>query len=120
MAWYGLISKVGKVLTPLMAGKAVVEAKKTVRKKTDEYIDKKSEAFVSHAKSEAERFMAEQMVLLEARIDDKILEIEKVIDEQIEKELRNKLRILLFTLGALVFMSLISLGYLYVKRRFGL
>ncbi len=120
MAWFGIISKVGKVLTPLVAGKAVSGVKKTVQKKTDAYIDKKSEAFVSHAKSEAERFMAEQMVLLEARIDDKILEIEKVIDEQIEKELRSKLRVLIFTLGAVILMSLISLGYLFVKQHFGL
>ncbi|MFQ5588444.1 MAG: hypothetical protein ACE5F7_06355 [Nitrospiria bacterium] len=120
MAWRHFISQVAKVLTPLMAGKAVAEAKKTVQKKTDEYIDKKSEAFVSHAKTEAEEFMAKQMMLLEARIDEKILEIEKMIDEQIEKELRNKLKILIYTLAALILMSLVSLGYLYLKRRFGL
>ncbi len=114
------ISKLGEILSPLAGGNPVDEAKKTVQRKTDAYIDKKQEAFVSKARSEAEQFMSEQMVLLEAKVDTKILEIEKIIDEQIEKEVRNKLRVLIYTLITVVLMSVISLLYLFLKQKFGL
>lgn len=114
------ITKLAAALSPLVATKAVDEAKKTVQRKTDEYIDKKQEAFVSKARTEAEHFMAEQMALLEAKVDHKLLEIEKVIDEQIEKEVRNKLRVLIYTLITVILMSLISLAYLFLKQKFGL
>ncbi len=117
MAWQNLLLKMGKALS---TAKIVGDATKTVQKRTDDFIDKKKEAFVSQAKTEAEKFMAEQMVLLEAKIDEKILTIEKVIDEQIEKELKNKLRILIYTLAAVILMSLISLAYLYMKRKMNL
>lgn len=117
MAWQGLLLKIGKALT---TAKIVGDATKTVQKKTDDFIEKKKEEFVSQARTEAEKFMAEQMVMLEAKIDDKILVIERVIDEQIEKELKNKLRILIYTLVAVILMSLISLGYLYIKRQMNL
>lgn len=114
------ISKLGDALKPLVATNAVDEAKKTVQRKTDEYIDKKQEAFVSKARTEAEQFMAEQMALLESRVDAKILEIEKIIDEQIEKEVRNKLRVLIYTLITVILMSIVSLLYLFLKQKFGL
>ncbi|MFQ5598308.1 MAG: hypothetical protein ACE5GK_09695 [Nitrospiria bacterium] len=63
--------------------------------------------------------MAEQMAIIEAKVDTKILEIEQKIDAQIEKEIRNKLRVLIYTLLGMILMSLISLAYLYLKRHFG-
>lgn len=120
MAWQGWLTRVSKALTPLLTAKAVIEAKETVQKKTDEYIDKKRDEFVSEAKNEAERFMIDQIAQIEAKIDRKIIEIERKIDASIEKEVRNKLRVLIYTLLAVILMSLISLGYLYFKQRFGL
>lgn len=115
MAWQVWIN-LGKVLSPLVST-GVVER---VREKTDLYLDRKRNEFVSHARTEAEQFVAEQMLLVEARVDAKIEEIEQRFDALIEKEIRTKLRILIFTLSAVIVMSLVSLGYLYLKRRMGL
>jgi hypothetical protein len=64
--------------------------------------------------------MAEQIALIEAKVDEKIAEIEAKVDEQIEKELRHKLRLLLWTLLAVIAMSLVSLVYLAARRALGL
>jgi|SRR5579884_303309 hypothetical protein len=115
MAWQVWIN-IGKVLSPFMAARVVDR----VREKTDLYIDRKRNEFVSHARTEAEQFVAEQMLLIETRVDAKIEEIERRFDALIEKEIRTKLRILILTLGAVIGMSLLSLGYLYLKRKMGL
>ena len=120
MAWQRLLVKIGKVLTPFIATKVVEKAARAAQEKADDYIAQKREAFVSHAKTEAELFMAEQIALIEAKVDQKITEIERKIDEQIEKEIRSKLRILIYTLVAVILMSLVSLGYLYLRQRLGL
>lgn len=114
MAWQVWIN-IGKVLSPLVTARVV----ERVREKTDLYIDRKRNEFVSHARTEAEQFVAEQMLLIEAKVDAKIDEIERRFDALIEKEIRTKLRILILTLSAVVVMSLVSLGYLYLKRRMG-
>lgn len=115
MAWQVWMN-LGKVLSPLVTARVVGR----VREKTDLYIDQKRNEFVSHARTEAEQFMAEQVLLMEAKIDAKIDEIERRFDALIEKEIRTKLRILVLTLSAVIVMSLLSLGYLYLKRRMGL
>lgn len=115
MAWQ-LWLNVGKVLSPLITARAASR----VREKADLYIDEKRNEFVSHARTEAEQFMAEQVVIIEAKVDAKIDQIERRFDALIEKEIRTKLRILIFTLVAVIAMSLISLGYLYLKKRMGL
>ena len=107
---------IGKVLTPLVTARAAGR----IREKADLYIDEKRNEFVSHARTEAEQFVAEQMVLIEAKVDAKVDEIERRFDALIEKEIRTKLRILILTLSAVIVMSLLSLGYLYLKRRMGL
>ncbi|TAK09851.1 MAG: hypothetical protein EPO39_01505 [Candidatus Manganitrophaceae bacterium] len=114
MAWQVWMN-VGKVLTPFITARVV----ERVREKTDIYIDRKRNEFVSHARTEAEQFMAEQMILIEARVDAKIDEIERRFDALIEKEIRTKLRILVLTLCAVIGMSLLSLGYLYLKHKMG-
>ena len=83
-------------------------------------INAKRDEFLAHARSEAEVFMAEQIALIEAKVDEKIAEIEAKVDEQIEKELRHKLRLLIWTLLAVVAMSLVSLVYLAARRALGL
>lgn len=115
MAWQ-LWLNVGKVLSPLITARAA----NRVREKADLYIDEKRNEFVSHARTEAEQFMAEQVVIIEAKVDAKIDQIERRFDALIEKEIRTKLQILIFTLVAVIAMSLISLGYLYLKKRMGL
>lgn len=79
----------------------------------------KRDEFLAHARSEAELFMAEQIALIEAKVDEKIAEIEAKVDEHIEKELRHKLRLLAWTLLAVIAMSLVSLVYLAVRRALG-
>lgn len=115
MAWQVWIN-IGKVLSPFATARVV----ERVREKTDLYIDRKRNEFVSHARTEAEQFVAEQMTLIEAKVDAKIDEIERRFDALIEKEIRTKLRILIFTLSAVIVMSLLSLGYFYLKRKMGL
>lgn len=115
MAWQ-LWVNLGKVISPFVASQVVEK----VQKKTDGYLDRKRNEFILHARSEAEQFMAEQMVVIEARVDAKIDEIEQRFDALIEKEIRTKLRILILTLSAVIAMSVVSLGYLYLKRRMGL
>ncbi|MCG3110959.1 MAG: hypothetical protein MCM46_03955 [Candidatus Manganitrophus sp. SB1] len=115
MAWQVWIN-IGKVLSPFVTARMA----ERVREKTDLYIDRKRNEFVSHARTEADRFAAEQMLLIEAKVDAKIDEIERRFDALIEKEIRTKLRILILTLAAVILMSLLSLGYLYLKRRMGL
>ncbi len=120
MAWQGWLLRMGKAFSPLLTAKAVGEATRTVQQKTDAYIGKKRDEFVTQARTEAEQFMVKQMALIEMKIDAKIIEIEQKIDAQIENEVRNKLRVLIYTLIAVILMSLISLGYLYLKQRFAL
>ena len=115
MAWQGILVKISRILTPIIATRVVTKAGRVAQDRAEDYIAKKRREFVSHAKTEAEVFVAEQVVLIEQKVDAKIAEIERKIDEQIEKEVRSKLRILIFTLIAVVLMSLVSLGYLYFR-----
>jgi len=115
MAWQVWVN-LGKVLSPLVTARVVG----TVKEKTDRYLDRKRDEFILHARSEADQFVSDQMLLIEAKVDAKIDEIERRFDALIEKEIRTKLRILIFTLCAVIMMSLLSLGYLYLKRRMGL
>ncbi|HZR47079.1 MAG TPA: hypothetical protein VFA47_10265 [Candidatus Manganitrophaceae bacterium] len=115
MAWQVWFN-IGKVLSPFVTARMASR----VRERADLYIDEKRNEFVSHARTEAEQFMAEQMIVIEAKVDAKIDEIERRFDALIEKEIRTKLRILILTLSAVIVMSLVSLAYLYIKKRMGL
>ena len=120
MAWPTFLWKAVKILTPFLATPIVTIATRSAQERAEDFISKKREEFVSHARTEAELFMAEQIALIEQKVDTKISELERKIDEQIEKEIRSKLRVLIYTLLAVIFMSAISLGYLYLKKRLGL
>src|SRR5581483_4771487 len=100
MAWQLWIN-LGKVLSPFVTAQVVDK----VQRKTDHYINRKRDEFIFHARTEAEQFMAEQMILIEAKIDAKMDEVERRFDALIEKEIRTKLRILIFTLCAVITMS---------------
>jgi len=73
MAWQGWLLRMGKALSPLLTVKAVGEATRSVQQKTDAYIGKKRDEFVTQARTEAEHFMVEQMALIEAKVDAKIV-----------------------------------------------
>lgn len=121
MPWRKALTKMWEVLDPLVAAKAVGEkASQTLQKKSEAFIDKKEEEFVSRARTEAEQFMIDHILIIEEKVDSKILKIEKKMDDLIEKEVRHKLRILIYTLVTVILMSLVSLGYLYLKNKFGL
>ncbi len=121
MPWREALMKMWKVLDPMVTATAVgEEAKRTIKKQSDDYIDKKGDEFVARARTEAEQFMVDHILLIENKVDVKITEIEQKIDDLIEKELRHKLRILIYTLLTVVLMSLVSLAYLYIKSWLGL
>ncbi len=120
MTLKGVLDRVSRVLHPARARNLVDKATRSVQEKADEYIARHRSEFVSHARTEAERFIAEQVALIEAKIDEKVAEIERKIDEQIEKEVKSKLKVLIYTLLAVIAMSLVSLAYLYFKRQAGL
>jgi len=121
MPWRKTLAKMWEVLDPLVAVKSAGEkAGQSLQEKSEAFLDKREEDFVSRARSEAEQFMIDHILIIERKVDSKILEIEKKLDELIEKEVRHKLRILIYTLVTVVLMSLVSLAYLYLKHRFGL
>lgn len=89
-------------------------------KKVEAFIDRKKEQYLKETLSEAEVFFKKQMDILEEKVDHKIAEIEKRLDEQIQKELRIKLKILIYTMISIILAGLFSLGYFYIKKSFGL
>ena len=57
--------------------------------------------------------------VVERRIDQKLAEIEELLEQRVQRELYWKLVALRWTLLFIVLMSLISLAYLMLKKRFG-
>jgi len=123
----GQLKEVGKMALKFASEKVAAH---TIEKTTqslkrapqilEDYLEQKKDKYLSDAKTEAERFFASQLAIMELRIDQKIAEIEKKMDDRIEKELKYKLRILVYTLMAVSIMGLVSLGYLYTKKKIGL
>ena len=89
------------------------------RNEVDRYIDGKREQTLQAARDEADGFLEDWLVRIERRIDHKLVEIEDKIDEQIEKELRAKVWILILTLVTVVGMSVVSLAYFWFKDSVG-
>jgi len=56
--------------------------------------------------------------LIEKRIDDKLEEVEKLLEARLQRELYWKLVALRWTLLFVVLMALVSLAYLLVKQRY--
>jgi len=89
-------------------------------KKVEAFFDRKKDQYLREVLTEAEVFFQKQTDILEEKVDRKIAEIEKRLDEQIQKELKIKLQILIYTMIAVILVGLFSLGYFAAKKAFGL
>jgi hypothetical protein len=89
-------------------------------KKVEAFFDRKKDQYLREVLAEAEVFFQKQTDILEKKVDRKITEIEKRLDEQIQKELKIKLQILIYTMIAIILVGLFSLGYFTIKKAVGL
>jgi vacuolar-type H+-ATPase subunit H len=102
-----------------------------VRRKIDGYVDDKADALLDDATKRAEQFRAETLTevhdtamklldLTEARIDEKLVEIEAMLEKRLREELKMRLRAMLWTLAFVLLMAAVSFAYVWVKRSTGL
>ena len=102
-----------------------------VRRKVDSYVDSKADSLLDDATKRAEQFRQETlaevhdnaMVLLdltEQRIDEKLVEIEQMLEKRLRAELKMRLRAMFWTLVFVLIMAGVSFAYVYVKRSAGL
>jgi hypothetical protein len=112
-----------KKLLETDAGRA---ARDEVRSEVDAYVNQKlgearqlagglAEETLQKARSEAQAFLD----LIEKRIDQKLLEIEKLLEARLQREIYWKLVALRWTLLFVVLMSVISLAYLLLRKQIG-
>tara|TARA_B100000959_G_scaffold46798_1_gene47674 strand:+ start:190 stop:600 length:411 start_codon:yes stop_codon:yes gene_type:complete len=80
--------------------------------KVEEFVDKKKSEFLDEAESKAEKVFSEQMEILDQRIDTKVIEIEKKVDEKIRAVF------LLFIVSMFVIMVLAGLTFSLIFRYF--
>lgn len=97
----------------------------------DNYVDEKADEILQDATVRAEQFRAETLTqvktqamdlldVAEKRIDEKLVSIEKLLEERMRAEIRMKLRALVWTLLFVLLMAAISIGYVWFKRHYGL
>lgn len=102
-----------------------------LRHKVDSYVDGKADQLMEDATKRAEEFRQETLDLVhtqamqlldltEQRIDKKLVEIEDILEQRLRAELRMRLRALIWTLGFVLLMALVSFVYVWVKRQAGL
>lgn len=102
-----------------------------VRRKVDSYVDGKADELLDDATKRAEQFRLETLNevhnqamklldLTEARIDEKLVEIESMLEKRLRAELKMRLRAMLWTLGFVLLMAAVSFAYVWVKRSAGL
>jgi hypothetical protein len=102
-----------------------------VRRKVDSYVDNKADALLDDATRRAQQFREETIVevhdqamrlldLTEERIDEKLVEIEEMLEKRLQAELKMRLRAMLWTLGFVLLMAAVSFAYVWVKRSTGL
>lgn len=105
-----------KALLQSEAGKAAkVEVDAYVREKLDEakvLAGGLAEETLQKVKIEAQLFLD----VIEKRIDQKLVEIERLLEERVKRELYWKLVALRWTLLFVVLMAVVSLAYLIVKK----
>lgn len=100
------------------------DAGKAAREEVDSYVKQKldearvvagglAEETLQKAKLEAQIFLD----AIEKRIDEKLAEIERLLEARLQRELYWKLVALRWTLLFVVAMSAVSLGYLLLKDR---
>lgn len=102
-----------------------------IRRKVDGYVDNKAGALLDDATRRAQDFRQETLDavrehamelldLTEQRIDEKLVEVEHMLEERLRAELKMRLRALFWTLAFVLLMALISLGYVWFKQQSGL
>lgn len=102
-----------------------------VRRKVDSYVDNKADALLDDATKRAEHFRQETLHevhsqamqlldLTEARIDQKLVDIELMLEKRLQAELKMRLRAMLWTLAFVLVMAGVSFAYVWVKRSAGL
>ena len=102
-----------------------------VRRKVDSYVDNKADALLDDATRRAEQFRHETLAevhdhamklldLTEVRIDEKLVEIEDMLEKRLQAELKMRLRAMLWTLAFVLIMAAVSFAYVWVKRSTGL
>ncbi len=125
----GLLDSVKKLrdgLSLLKDPKALLasEAGRAAKGEVDAYVQEKlvearalagnlADETLGKARSEAQAFLE----IIEARIDAKLVEIEKLLEARLQREIYWKLVALRWTLAFVVLMALISLGYLFLRQR---
>tara|TARA_B100000315_G_scaffold23860_2_gene20635 strand:- start:1155 stop:1565 length:411 start_codon:yes stop_codon:yes gene_type:complete len=80
--------------------------------KVEEFVNKKKSEFLDEAESKAEKVFSDQMEILDQRIDKKVIEIEKKVDEKI------KAVFWLFLFSTFVIMILAGLTFSLLLRYF--
>jgi len=102
-----------------------------IRRAVDGYVDKKADALLDDATKRAEEFREETLNIVqdqamqllditEQRIDKKLQDIESLLEERLQAELRMRLRALIWTLAFVLIMAIISVLYVWIKRSAGL
>lgn len=100
------------------------DAGKAAKDEVDAYVSKKldearalagglAEETLGKARDEAHQLLD----AIEKRIDAKLVEIEKMLEARVQREIYWKLVALRWTLLFVVLMALASLGYLLIRRR---
>jgi hypothetical protein len=101
------------------------EAGKAAKEEVDAYVRQKldeakvlagglADETLQKARSEAQQFLD----VIERRLDLKLLEIERMLEARLQRELYWKLVAMRWTLLFVVLMSLVSLAYVIVKRKY--
>jgi hypothetical protein len=102
-----------------------------VRRKVDGYVDNKAGELLDDATKRAQQFRQETLDavrgnamelldLTEQRIDEKLVEIEHMLEKRLQAELKMRLRAMFWTLVFVLVMALVSLGYVWFKQQSGL
>lgn len=102
-----------------------------IRRKVDSYVDNKADELLDDATRRAEEFRQqtldavrehamELLDVTEQRIDEKMVEIESMLEQRLQAELKMRLRAMFWTLVFVLIMALVSLGYVWFKQQSGL
>ncbi len=102
-----------------------------LRRKVDGYVDNKAGELLDDATKRAQQFRQETLDavrgnamdlldLTEQRIDEKLVEIEQMLEKRLQAELKMRLRAMFWTLVFVLVMALVSLGYVWFKQQSGL
>lgn len=100
-------------------GEKAAEGIKKGPEKIDNYIDKKKKEAISEAREEAELFMSRQMEIFEKRVDKKLDEIERRMDEKVRSYYKSFFVLVLSGLAAFIFLGFIVILLGNLKRWWG-